>query len=84
MGCDSIPLNLNDAINLLCVVSDFQFKNSEKKPDFCVYDNQNEGYNLRIKAEMVTAEYRSYLNEIVKSRKLGILESDGYLIIYGY
>jgi hypothetical protein len=83
MGYDSIPLTLNEAIDLLCVVSDFQFKDSEKRPDFCIYDNQNDGYNLRIKAELVTAEYRSYLNEIVKSRKLRIRESEGYLIIYG-
>jgi hypothetical protein len=84
MGCDSIPLTINDAIDLLCAVSDFQFKDSEKRPDFCVYDNQNDGYNLRIKAELVDKEYRRYLNGIVKSRKLGLRESEGYLIIYGY
>jgi hypothetical protein len=76
-------VNFNEAIELLEVVSDFHFKASEKKPDFCIYDNQNEGYVLCVKALLINAEYRNYLKEIVESRKLGIRESEGYLIIYG-
>ena len=65
------------------MVSDFNFKKSEEKPDFCIYDNQNQGYTLCVKADLVNAEYRKYIKAIVKSRRLGIRESDGYLTIYG-
>lgn len=77
-------LNFKEAIELLEVVSDFQCKASEKKPNFCIYDNQNEGYNLSIKANLINAEYRNYIEEMVESRKLGIRESEGYLVIYGF
>ena len=75
-------MNFNEAIGLLEAVSDFNFKESEEKPDFCIYDNQNEGYSLRIKAHLINTEYRKYIKEIVESRKLGTHESEGYLIIH--
>ena len=77
-------MNLTEAVELLDVVSDFDFKGSEEKPAFSIYDSQKEGYNLRIKASLVNEEYRGYLEEIVKSRNLGIREIEGYLIIYSY
>ena len=76
-------MNFNEAVELLEVVSDFHFKSSEEKPDFCVYDNQNQGYTLCVKAQLINEEYRNYLKEIVESRELRIRESEGYLIIYG-
>jgi hypothetical protein len=76
-------VNFNEAIELLEAVSDFQFKPSEKKPDFCLFDNQNQGYNLQVKADLINEKYRTYLDEIVESRKLRIRESGGYLTIYG-
>jgi len=78
------PVNLLEAVELLEIVSNFDFKGSEKKPQFCIYDSQKEGYNLRIKANMVSEEYRSYLKEIVNSHELGMRESEGYLIIHGH
>jgi len=76
-------LNFIEAIELLEVVTDFQFKPSEKKPDFCVYDNQNQGYTLCVKANMVNAEYLEHIKATAESRKLGLRESQGYLVIYG-
>ena len=75
-------MNFNEAIELLEVVSDFHFKALEKKPDFCIYDNQNEGYSLCVKAHLINTEYRKFIKEIVESRKLGTHESEGYLIIH--
>jgi hypothetical protein len=77
-------VNLSEAVELLEVVSDFQFKASEEKPDFYIYDNQKEGYTLWVKSHLISEEYRNYLKEVVESRKLGIRESDGYLIIQGH
>ncbi len=77
-------MNLNEAIELLRVVTDFKFNVSEKKPDFTIYDNQSEGYVLCVKADLVSEEYRKYIERIVESRKLRIRESEGYLRIYGH
>jgi O-phosphoseryl-tRNA(Cys) synthetase len=77
-------VNLVEAVELLDAVSDFNFKETEKKPDFYIYDNQKEGYILYIKARSISEEYRNYLKEICKSRNLRIRESEEYpLIIYG-
>jgi hypothetical protein len=76
-------VNFKEAIKLLEAVSDFQHKTSEKKPNFCIYDNQNEGYALCVKTNLINAEFRNYIREIVESRKLRIRESDGSLTIYG-
>ena len=77
-------VNLSEATELLDAVSDFHFNALKKKPDFSIYDNQKEGYTLWIKTNLVSEEYRKYLEEIVKSYKLGIRESNGYLIIHSY
>jgi hypothetical protein len=78
-----VNMNLNEAIDLLDVASDFNFESSEKKPNISIYDNQNEGFVLFVKANLVNEKYRDYLKEIVESRRLGMRESEGYLIIYG-
>jgi hypothetical protein len=77
-------LNLNEAIELLEIVSDFDFKASEKKPNLSIHDNQSEGYVLYVKADLVSEEYRNYLEKIVESRNLRLSELEGYLRIYGY
>jgi hypothetical protein len=76
-------LNLLDAVKLLNVVSDFDFKASEKTPRFAIYDNQREGHTIWVEAGSVSEEYRK-LEEIVKSRKLRIRELKGYFVISGY
>ncbi len=76
-------MNLEDAINLLVVVTDFSFGPSEKVPTISILDNQKEGFVLCIKANMVTDEYRSYLEGVVESYDLWISESKGYLMIKG-
>jgi hypothetical protein len=76
-------VNLVEAVELLEVVSDFQFKASEEKPDFYIYDNQKEGHALWVKSALISEAYRNYLKEIAESRKLEIRESEGYLIIQG-
>jgi uncharacterized pyridoxamine 5'-phosphate oxidase family protein len=75
---------LAKAIELLDAVSDFQFKNSEKRPKVSICGTRNDGYSLRMEANLVSEEYRNYLKEVAKSRKLGIRESGGYIEIYGY
>lgn len=77
-------MNLADAVELLDAVSAFQFKASEKQPKVIIYDNQTEGFVLCLKANLVNDDYRDYIKGIANSRKLGIHEQEGYLIIYGY
>jgi hypothetical protein len=77
-------VNLVEAVELLNAVSDYDFKGSEKIPNFYIYDNQKEGFVLMVKADLVNEEYRDYLNRIAESRKLGIRESKRYIIIYGH
>ena len=74
-------MNLEEAINLLAVVSDFDFEALDKRLNFSIYDDQKGGFVLCIRAELVTEEYRRYLEGIVKSRNLLIGESEGYLMI---
>ena len=77
-------LNLQEAVSLLGVVSNFDFKAYEKKPRFYIYDNQKAGHTLWVETASVSEEYRKFLEEIVKSRKLLFRNLDGYLIISGY
>jgi hypothetical protein len=77
-------MNLYQAIELLNVVSAIASKKPAKNPKIRVFYKEGVGYTLGIKAYAVNAEYRSYLNEIVKSRNLGITESKGYLLVYSY
>jgi hypothetical protein len=77
-------VNLNEAIDLLDVVSDFQFKISEEKPDFCIYDYESGGYALSVKAHLISEKYRTFLKEIAESRNLRIREADGVLTIQSY
>ena len=63
-------MNFKEAIELLGAVSDFQHSASEEKPNFCIYDNQNEGYSLNVKARLIDAEFRNYIMEIVRARIL--------------
>ena len=66
------------------VASSFNCENSEGKTKVSIYDTQKEGYVLCIKASSVNPEYLEFLKNIANSRKLGIRESEGYIIIYGY
>jgi hypothetical protein len=77
------PVNLIEAVELLNAVSDYDFGSSKDIPDFSIYDNQQDGFVLCVKASLVDEEYRDYLKGIVESNKLEIRESDGYLTIYG-
>ena len=81
-GCGQF-LNLNEAIDLLDAISNFNFKDVEKIPNFSIWDKQKDGYVLCVKANSVTEEYRDYLKGIVESRKLRMRELDGYLMIHG-
>jgi hypothetical protein len=74
-------VNLDEAIDLLDDISDFNFKASEK-PNISVYDNQKDGFVLCVKANLVDEEFRDHIAGIAESRKLGIRELEGYLIIH--
>jgi hypothetical protein len=77
-------MNLNEAVELLRVVSKIPVKNLVKHPEIRIFHEIGEGYTLRVKTASVNADYRNHLNGIVESRKLGIRESKRYIIIYGY
>jgi hypothetical protein len=77
-------VNLSEAIELLGAVSAFHFKASEEKPNFCIFDNQNEGYSLSVKAHLISSEYHCHLREVAKSHKLVIRESEGLFNIQSY
>ena len=74
-------MNLDEAIDLLDDISDFNFKASEK-PNISVYDNQKDGFVLCVKANLVDEEFRDHIAGIAESRKLEIRELEGYLIIH--
>lgn len=74
-------LNLSEAIELLNVVSDFNFEATEKRPTITIYDNQNEGFVICVKASLVSEEYRIYLERVVKSRNLWMRDYEGFLMI---
>jgi hypothetical protein len=65
---------------LLGVISDFDFKISETAK-FTIYDEEKRGHTLWIKADLVSEEYRNFLEKIIKSRKLQMRESNGYLVL---
>jgi hypothetical protein len=75
-------MNLDEAVELLRVVSAIPVKDAAKHPEIRIFHNIGEGYTLNIKAHSVNAEYRNHLNEIVESRNLRIRESKRFLIIY--
>ena len=77
-------MNLDEAIELLKVVSAIPIEDSAKSPKIRIFYKEGEGYTLGIKAHVANTEYRRYLGEIVKSRNLGITVSKGYLLVYGY
>jgi hypothetical protein len=79
-------MNLYEAIEILDAVSTFHFKTSEKKPNFCIFDNQNEGYSLTVKSKphLISEKYRNHLRKVAKSHELVIRESEGLLTIQSY
>jgi hypothetical protein len=76
-------VNLSEAIELLELVTDFNFENPDKRPSFSLYDNQKDGFVICVNAELISEDYRRYLKYIVESRNLRLRESDGYLMIHG-
>ena len=79
-------MNLDEAVELLRVVSAIPMKKSAKHPEIRIVHVIGEvvggGYTLRIEKNPVDADYRNHLNRIIESKKLEILESKKYLIIY--
>ena len=77
-------MNLNEAVELLRVVSEIPVKDSVKRPEIRIFHEIGKGYTLRVKTASVNADYLNHLNRIAESRKLGIRESKRYIVIYGY
>lgn len=77
-------MNLDEAVELLRIVSTITVKESAKQPEIRIVYNIGEGYTLRIKTKAVNAEYRNHLNRIVESSKFRIRKSKRYLIIYNH
>jgi len=79
-------MNLDEAVGLLRIVSTIPIKKSAKHPEIRIVHNIGEvtskGYTLWIEKKPADADYLDHLNEIVESKKLAILESKRYLIIY--
>jgi hypothetical protein len=53
-----------------------------KPPNPQVYDAESEGYKFCIKKTLVNESSLNCLKAIVEKRKLKIMESEGYLVIY--
>ena len=79
-------MNLDEAVELLRVVSAIPVKKSAKNPEIAIVHTVGEvmakNYTLRIEKNPSDADYRDILDGIVESRKLAIRESERYLIIY--
>jgi hypothetical protein len=79
-------MNLDEAVELLRVVSAIPVKKSAKHPEIRIAQAVGEvmakGYTLRIEKKQTDADYRNHLAKIVESRKLESLESKRYLIVY--
>jgi hypothetical protein len=73
-------LNLYEAIDLLGVISNFHFGTSET-PKFYIYDQENRGHTLWTKTDLVSEENLNFLKKIIKSRKLQMRETNGYLVL---
>lgn len=76
-------VNLEEAVDLLAVISDFDFGGSEKVPSISIVDGQKDGFVLHVKEDLVSDEFRRYLYGVVKSRNLLLRGSEGLLMIYG-
>jgi hypothetical protein len=79
-------MNLDEAVELLRVVSAIPVTKSAKRPEIRIVRAIGEvtakGYTLHIEKKFADADYRNHLNKIAKSKKLAISESKHYLIIY--
>jgi hypothetical protein len=79
-------MKLDEAVELLRVVSAIPVNKPAKYPEIRVVHAIGEvmakGYTLRIEKKLADADYRSHLNRIAESRKLTILESERFLVVY--
>jgi hypothetical protein len=79
-------MNLDEAVELLRIVSAIPVKKSAKHPEIRIVHAVGEvmakGYTLRIEKNSADADYHNHLNEIAESKKFAIRESERYLIIY--
>ena len=79
-------MNLDEAVELLRVVSAIPVKKSAKRPEIRIVHAVGEvmakGYTVRIEKKLTDADYRNQLSRIVESRELEILDSEPYLIVY--
>jgi hypothetical protein len=77
-------MNLDEAVELLRVVSVIPIRDSANHPEIRILHEIGAGYTLHIKAASVSADTRNHLNRITESRELGIRESKHYIIIYSH
>jgi hypothetical protein len=79
-------MKLDEAVELLRVVSAIPVNKPAKHPEIRVVHAIGEvmakGYTLRIEKKLADADYRSHLNRIAESRKLSLLESERFLVVY--
>jgi hypothetical protein len=79
-------MNLDEAVELLKVISTIPMAKSGKSPEIRIVratgDVMAKGYTLAIEKKSADVDYRNHLDEIAESKKLAVLESDYYLILY--
>ena len=79
-------MNLDEAVELLKVVSAIPMKKHVKRPEVRIVHALGEviakGYTLHVEKRPAAPDYLKDLNEIVESNKLTIRESENCLIIY--
>ena len=80
--CLGAVMNFIEAIDLLKVVSSFDFEEAVRVKKFSIYDGQNDGFAVCVKAESVDEDFHDFLGEVVEFRGLRLSESNGYLLIH--
>jgi hypothetical protein len=79
-------MNLDEAVELLRVLSAIPVRKSAKHPEIRIVHAVGEvmakGYTVRIEKNPTDSDYRNHLAMIVESRELEILELERYLIVY--
>jgi hypothetical protein len=76
-------MNIFEALELNKTIATFHGKNPQPLSRFRIFETLNlgGGYALCINASSVSEEYLSFLKCLAKTRRLGIREFRGYLVI---
>ena len=79
-------MNLDEAVDLLRIISAIPLKGSAKRPEIrivrAIGEVMSKGYTLRIDKKPVNVDYLNHLNKMAQSKNVAIHESKLCLIIH--